>query len=159
MMVVSLLDTGPLGLLTPPRGGQEASDCKAWLERFLEDGGRAFVPAIADYESRRELLRSGSSSIRNLNKLIRAIGYLPIDRDVLENAAKLWAAVRRSGRPTAPDLALDGDCIFGAHTRTVYRMLTREQVIRGFEVVIATTNPKHLSRFAKADHWRAISAT
>jgi hypothetical protein len=74
MTVVSLLDTGPLGLITHPRGGQEARDCKAWLERFLEDGGRAFVPAIADYELRRELIRSGSSSIRHLNHLIRAIG-------------------------------------------------------------------------------------
>jgi predicted nucleic acid-binding protein len=157
MTVVALLDTGPLGLITHPRGGQEAKDCKVWLERFLEDGGRAFVSAIADYELGRELLRTGSSSVRNLNNLIRSIGYLRIDRDVFEIAARLWAAVRRSGKPTVPDLALDGDCILGAQTRTVYRSLTREQIVKGFEVVIATTNPRHLSRFAKAEHWRAIS--
>jgi hypothetical protein len=50
MTVVALLDTGPLGLITHPRGGQEARECKGWLEQFLEAGGRALVPAIADYE-------------------------------------------------------------------------------------------------------------
>jgi hypothetical protein len=56
-------------------------------------------------------------------------------------------------------MSFDGDCILAGQTRTVYRVLPQEEIVRGFEVIIATTNPKHLSRLAKAEHWRAISAT
>jgi toxin FitB len=121
----------------------------------LESGARAVVPAIADSELRRELLRSGKTrSLDRLDALIEMIGYLPMDREVLLNAAEIWAEARKSGIPTAPDLALDGDCILAAQARTAYLLLTQEQIVRGFQVVIATSNPKHLSRFATARRWQ-----
>ena len=159
MILLAVLDTGPLGLVTHPKGGADAKECKAWLEKLLETGARAVVPAIADYELRRELPRSGKTrGIDRLDALIEKIGYLPIDQTVLQNAAMLWAEARKSGIPTAPDLALDGDCILAAQTRTAYRLLTQEQIVRGFQVVIATSNPKHLSRFATARRWQEILA-
>ena len=157
MMLLAVLDTSPLGLITHPRGGEDARECKAWLEKLLESGAHAVVPAIADYELRRELIRSGKTrGLDRLDALIEMIGYLPVDRTVLEIAAKIWAEARRSGIPTAPDLALDGDCILAAQTRTAYLLLTQEQIVRGFQVVIATSNPKHLSRFATARRWQEI---
>jgi predicted nucleic acid-binding protein len=157
MTLVAVLDTGTLGLITHPRGGQEVRDCRAWFDHFLARGGLAVVPAIADYELRRELLRVGSSSISRLDDLIRAIGYLPLDQDDLHHAAELWADARRSGMPTAANLSLDGDCILAAQSKTVYRVLSPEQIVEGFEVVIATSNVRHLSRYARAERWRSIS--
>jgi predicted nucleic acid-binding protein len=125
---------------------------------MLGDGARVVVPAISDYELRRELLRSDKTDgLARLDALILELGYLPIDQVVLQNAARIWADSRKSGKPTAPDLALDGDCILAAQTRTVYKWLTHDEVVRGFQVVIATTNPRHLTRFATARNWQDIS--
>jgi hypothetical protein len=58
MIAVILRDTGPLGLVTHPAGGQDATIGKDWLQRELREGNRACIPAIADYEVRRELVRA-----------------------------------------------------------------------------------------------------
>jgi len=52
-----VLDTGPLGLVTHPKGGAEAMECKEWMKPVLTDGCRVIVVAISDYELRRELIR------------------------------------------------------------------------------------------------------
>jgi hypothetical protein len=64
-------------------------------------------------------------------------------------AAELWAQLRRAGKPTADDTALDGDVILAAQTLLF--------ASGGAEVVIATTNVKHLSTLADAKLWSAIS--
>jgi len=56
-MRLIFLDTGPLGLLSNPRGKPEADHCRQWAKDLLASGARLFVPEIADYEVRRELLR------------------------------------------------------------------------------------------------------
>lgn len=53
------------------------------------------------------------------------------------------------GRPTANDKALDGDVILAAQAVLVSQASE--------EVVIATTNVRHLSRFAQASRWEEIS--
>ena len=63
-------------------------------------------------------------------------------------AANLWAEARRKGQPTADPKALDGDVILAAQAR----MLTNEMT----EVIIATTNVGHLSRFTTALNWQDI---
>ena len=157
MTLLCLLDTGPLGLLTHPRGGDDARACKAWLRGLLSEGVRVVVPAIADYELRRELLRADKAQgLARLDDLTARLGYLAVDETVLRNAARLWAEVRKLGKPTAPDLALDGDCILAAQARTAYKLLDHEEVVRGFQVVIATTNPKHLQRLATARLWTEV---
>jgi toxin FitB len=51
--------------------------------------------------------------------------------------------------PTAPDPALDADVILAAQATEV------EQT--GRSVAVATTNPRHLSRFVDARFWQEIA--
>lgn len=74
--------------------------------------------------------------------------YLPITTAVMLKAAELWAEARRSGQPTADAKALDGDVILAAQA-----ILAAED---GNDVVIATTNVGHLSRFVDAYEWGSI---
>jgi hypothetical protein len=50
-----ILDTGPLGLLTNPRKTSETRAITRWALDIMMAGHRLIVPAIADYEVRREL--------------------------------------------------------------------------------------------------------
>jgi predicted nucleic acid-binding protein len=105
------------------------------------------VPAIADYEVRRELLRAGKTNgLTRLDDLKNLIGYVPLTTEALLQAALFWAQARRMGKPTASDLALDGDVILCAQAVTL--------VNQGHQVSVATTNVKHLELFTDARLWR-----
>ena len=102
------------------------------------------VPEIADYEIRRELLRaSKTEGIRRLDDFISQTDYLAITTTAMRQAAEYWVEARQQGRATADDKALDGDVILAAQAATLDRA----------NVVIATTNVKHLSRFTQAMLW------
>jgi predicted nucleic acid-binding protein len=108
------------------------------------------VPEIADYEMRRELLRANKvSGLTRLDALARLLEYLPLTTAAMRQAAVFWAQARQQGQPTADDKALDGDVILAAQAITLG--------VR--DVVIATTNVGHLSRFAPAALWPEITAT
>ena len=142
-----LLDSGPLGLITNPRASTEAAGCGRWLVGAIAGGATVMVPAIADYEVRRELIRARrTAGIARLDAFIEQAGLLPITTTAMRRAASLWAEARQRGRPTAPDAALDGDVILAAQAVTLDRA----------DVVVATTNPKHLSRFVAAELWADI---
>ena len=66
MSLLILLDAGPLGLLTNPARSAEARAILQWTEAVLAAGHRILVPAITDYEVRRELERA-----RKMNGLAR----------------------------------------------------------------------------------------
>ena len=107
------------------------------------------VPEIADYEVRRELLRANKArGLARLDALAARLEYLPLPTAAMRQAAVFWAQVRQQGRPTADDKALDGDVILAAHAIT----------LGATDVVIATTNVGHLSRFAPAALWPDITA-
>ena len=53
------LDTGPLGVLTNPKRPPETVAALGWAIALMSAGHRLMVPAIADYEVRRELERAG----------------------------------------------------------------------------------------------------
>jgi predicted nucleic acid-binding protein len=149
MSDIILLDSGPLGLVTNPTASHENRECNLWIQSQLQQNIRVLVPAIADYEVRRELLRAGKTSgVARLDDLKRIIGYAPLTTEALLQAAALWAEVRQMGRPTAPDLALDGDVILCAQAAVL--------ASEGHQVVLATTNVKHLKLFADARLWRDI---
>jgi predicted nucleic acid-binding protein len=59
-----VLDSGPLAMVTHRGGVPEVDECKRWLARLLARGTRVIVPEIADYETRRELLRAGKTTLR-----------------------------------------------------------------------------------------------
>lgn len=142
-----LLDTGPLGLASNPRGSEESRACNEWLRSVLRAGGQVFVPEVADYEVRRELLRAGKvDSVFALDVFNDQMTYLPLTTAAMRQAAAFWADARNARRQTADDKTLDGDVILAAQAATL--------PVPG--VVIATTNVGHLSRFAPAAVWREI---
>lgn len=145
-----MLDAGPLGLITNPKLSPESTACTQWLQTHLTSGSRILIPEIVDYEVRRELLRANKiKGIARLDDLGKLIEYLPIRTVAIRQAAQLWAQARQQGQPTAGDKTIDGDMILVAQAMTL-----------GIpEIVIATTNVGHLSRFIAAELWQNISPT
>ena len=139
-----LLDSGPLGLITNPRASPPAAACGRWVVNAISGGATVVVPEIADYEVRRELIRARrTAGIARLDAFIGQVEFLPIETAAMRQAAAFWAEARQQGQPTAADPALDGDVILAAQAATLDRP----------DVIVATTNPKHLSRFVEADLW------
>jgi predicted nucleic acid-binding protein len=149
MTKIVLLDTGPLGAVTHPRANRNR-EIKEWLQRLLRAGCHVIVPEIADYELRRELIRANlTRSIGRLDDLKRLGIYVPLNTSMMLRAAELWAQARQAGQPTASDEALDADVILAAQASLVGSPSD--------DVVIATMNVGHLSRFAQAELWNDIS--
>ena len=148
MSRVILLDTGPLGLVTNPKLSAESVACAQWLQVQITVGNRVLIPEIADYEVRRELLRaSKTKGVARLDDLAKALEYLPITTTAMRQAAQLWAQARQQGQPTAGDKTIDGDIVLIAQAMTLAIP----------DVVIATTNVGHLSRFIAAELWQNIT--
>jgi predicted nucleic acid-binding protein len=144
-----LLDSGPLGMVTNPKAIGIPLDCQRWLKALLQRGERVAIPEISDYEVRRELLRAGLlRSLRRLDNLKQTLDYIPIQTETMLLAAELWAEARKAGQPTADAKALDGDVILSAQARLLDGEAT--------EVIVATTNVAHLSRFVSALDWQLI---
>jgi hypothetical protein len=146
-----LLDAGPLGVACNDPLKPQGQKVGAWVQTVLAAGGRIIVPAIADYEVRRELVRIGAvNSVHRLDVLEARLGYLPITRAALVRAAELWALVRQAGQPTAHPQALDADASLAGQAATAGQA--------GDTVTIATTNVGHLARFPSIDarDWTAI---
>jgi predicted nucleic acid-binding protein len=95
------------------------------------------------------LLRAGKTrGLRRLDELKAALGYVSITTNAMLKAAEFWATARRLGRPTSNDKTLDADVILAGQAAT-YSLE---------EVVVATTNPQHITRFVPAEHWHKIRA-
>jgi predicted nucleic acid-binding protein len=151
-LIAVFLDAGPLSdAARKPGQRQEADDLQEWLRRIGRDDIFYFVAEVSDFEVRRELLRAGkTSSIQRLERLIEPDGcYVPITTEAMREAASLWAQARIGGITTAPPDALDGDVILAAQVRVWARAMS----VPLSEVVVATSNPAHLSRFVPADLW------
>jgi len=144
-----LLDSGPLGMATNPKAKGIPLECQQWLRSLLKKGEKVAIPEIADYEVRRELMRARLfQSVERLNNLKQILRYIPIQTDTMLLASSLWAEARQTGQATADPKALDGDVILSAQARLLADETT--------EVVVATTNVAHLSRFVTAVDWRSI---
>lgn len=151
MSRILFLDSGPLGLLTHPQRSAEVIAVTEWLSRCLFGGSRVIVPAIVYYELKRELLRANKSlSAGRLDAFVNAAPgrYLPLSDEALRLAAELWADARQKGRPTAESKAFDIDVLIAAQVLSFGAASS--------EMVVATTNPKHLSQFTTARHWNEI---
>lgn len=138
-----LLDSGPLSELCRPNSDVRADAVKQQALRWEQDGHVIIVPEITDFEVRRELLRAGRNrSVTDLDSLGDRYAYLPLTTEAMRLAAQLWAEARQQGRPTAAPFELDGDVILGAQAQIIERI--------GVEVVVATFNTRHLSRYITA---------
>ena len=153
MPSVVVLDTGPLGLVTKrPGKSNEVNDCLQWIADITQAGWRIVVPEIADYEVRRELLRTANiTGIARLDafNMARMDRYIPVTTSAIRLAASLWAQARNIGVGTADAQALDGDVIVAAQALTLG--------LPASEIIVATVNVNHLVRYIAADRWENIN--
>ncbi len=144
-----MLDSSPVGLITNPKANPLAKDCQQWFYTLLQRKYKVILPEIVDYEIRRELLRANKlSGLTRLDQLKSEILYLPITTEIMLKAAELWAKARQQGKPTADNQALDGDVILASQALALKNL--------DYEVIIATSNKKHLSLFTEAEDWQNI---
>ena len=156
MKRIIVLDSGPLGMVFNPKASPENDAVKDWLFAHFEMSDILILPEIADYEVRRELIRSGKTSgIASLDFFKSTREYLPLDTETMLEAAQLWAEARNRGKPATNSLALDGDMILVAQARAAARVLA-EASANG-HTVVATINPKHLTYFCDARWGRDIN--
>ena len=143
-----LLDSSPLGLLSQPVRGPAVSIAQ-WAAACLAAGHEIYVPEVIDYELRRELLRTGkANSVRELDCFRSTFNFLPINSAAMLLAADLWATSRQSGLPTGDPKKLDMDVILAAQALTLG--------IPAADLVVATSNVGHISRFVSADLWSSV---
>jgi predicted nucleic acid-binding protein len=151
MSLTVFLDAGPLGLITNPKRTPDAIAATQWGIAMMAAGHRFIVPAIADFEVRRELIRAGKTkgliSLDVWNRA-RTGRYLTLTDSALRLGASLWARARNAGKCTADPKELDGDVLIGAQAL--------DTGLPASEYVIATTNVGHLAQFAPADLWTNI---
>jgi len=142
-----LLDSGPLGLIVRAPSKPQVVRCNAWLNAIVATGAAIFIPEIAHYEVRRELIRIRAvGSLRRLDYALdpsSGFSHLTLSTDATIKAAEFWALLRQTGMPTASPDALDADAILAGQAAVVGQP--------GDTVTVATTNLAHLSRFPGID--------
>jgi predicted nucleic acid-binding protein len=148
----SLSRQRPARTADQPQEDPETIAATQWAVGIRAAGHEIIVPAIADYEIRRELERAGKT--RGLARLDAWNGaapgrYLSVTDTALRLAAKLWAQAGSAGMPTADPKELDGDVLIAAQA------LDLGLPASGF--IIATTNAGHVSQFAPCDLWTNIT--
>ena len=148
-MLHILLDSFPLGLLSAPLRNDDVRAITHWSEACLAAGHKIYIPEVIDYELRRELLRAGkANSIKKLDALKTLLRFLPISSPAMLFAAGLWARSRQSGLATGDPKKLDIDVILAAQALTLGVPVN--------DLVVATSNVGHLSRFVPAQIWSDI---
>jgi predicted nucleic acid-binding protein len=151
MSRVIVLDAGPLGILTNPHAPAQTIAVLQWSRNLLSAGNRLVVPAIADYEVRRELERANkidSLALLDIFNTAQPNRYLPLTDSALRLGAKLWARARNSGTLPADPKELNGDVLIAAQVL--------DMGVPPADFVIATVNVGHLSLFVPADLWTNI---
>ena len=73
--------------------------------------------------------------------------YLALSDEALRLAAELWAQARQQGRPTSSAPDLNVDVILAAQALALGV---------GAEVIVVTTNPRHLRQFVDARLWNDV---
>lgn len=154
-MAIVWLDSGIIGLIINPKKDGEAGACERWLLDLVRKGIYVVSSSLCDYEVRRNLIlenqRTGNRlSLNNLDDITNFVSFLSVTDESLKMAATLWAQSKLSGIPTANDSSLDADLIICAQ----WRILAAQQP--GQMNIIATTNVKHLGRFANVGRWQDI---
>lgn len=103
-----------------------------------------YLPEIVDYELRRSfLLEDLTASLERLDGLQNTLIYLPLTTHVMRQAARLWAEVRKQGKPTADPKEIDADVILAAQALSIGG-------------VVVTDNSGHLARFVTVRTWQDI---
>ena len=83
-------------------------------------------------------------AIQGLDTYCAELEYLPITTAAMREAARLWAQMRQSGRPTASANSLDGDMILGP--APLFRVRDRARA----HVLIKTASPARAAAVLRA---------
>ncbi len=151
MSLTIFLDAGPLDIITNPKRTPDTIAAARWVFDMEAAGHRFLVPAIADYELRRELIRAGKTrGIARLNAFNTAEPdrFLSVTDAALRRAADLWARARNAGTATADPKELDADVLIAAQALDIG--------LPSSDFIIATGNLGHLAQFVPADLWTNI---
>ncbi len=146
------LDSGPLGLVTNPKRTPDTVAAAQWVFDMEAAGHRFLVPAIADYEVRRELVRAGKTAgLARLNAFNAAEldRFVSVTDTALLLGADLWARSRNAGTATADPKELNADVLIAAQAL--------DMGLPTSDFIIATGNVGHLAQFAPADLWTNIT--
>ena len=156
-MPVVLIDSTTLGVLTNPANKTEPIQCASWMKSLVSEGILLAVSAVIEYEHKRELIFTGSSSsLKKLESLGQYIAYAPLEafsseQKVWQKAAELWAWARKTGQQTSHEHRIDIDVLLAAHS-----IILAEEMQE--HVVIATDNIGHLVRYnVPARRWQDIT--
>lgn len=157
MIKIIGLDSGPLGLVTHPKIPPPPSVASAlqWINEWSRAGCRFIVPAVADFEVRRELVRAGKfDGVASLDTFNHAQPdrYLPLTDSALKRGADLWAQARNRGVLPADPKELNADVLIAAQMQE-YAYING---LTDVEIVIATVNVGHLALFVPAKAWTEI---
>lgn len=142
MLRIIIFDSDPAGLACHDPGNPEGGDLRHWMIKEWTNGSTILIPAIIDYEVRRELIFKGlEDAVARLDALYDSemVKLLSVKDAAMRRAAQLWADARRKGEPTAHDHALDGDVILCAQAR--------EYCTDADDWLILTENVRHIARY------------
>ncbi len=154
--MIVLLDSGVIGNICNPYAHPLRQQLDNWLFGLMARGAYIASSTICDFEVRRslkltEIKGSTVTGIPNLDTLNTLVDFIPVDLEIISLAADLWARARHEGVPTAANDRLDADLIICATSQAL------AQKYPGRNVIVATTNVKHLSRFVSAATWQEIT--
>jgi hypothetical protein len=146
-----------LGQLCNPNSTQKTIALNKWFYTQLIRGRTFYTSELCHYEVRRSLCliseKSGKSDgLLELERLRSegSIEFATVTGEIVSLASTLWAKAQVEGKSIAPLHSLDIDLLVCATS------LSLQQKYPGREVVIVTTNVKHLSRFVNAVDWSEI---
>jgi predicted nucleic acid-binding protein len=149
MSRIIFVDSGPLGYALTPTVNDEHRCCSQWLDALMARGEQIAIAEIVDYECRRGWLRHDNlPALSLLDQARAALLYVPITSEAMLQAAQFWAASRKGGYATTDEKRLDADVILAAQVATFAPAEA--------ELLVATTNVKHLARFVTARKWEEI---
>jgi len=146
-----VLDSNVLSKLCHPRAYPEV--CQ-WFDQFVgqQVGNRVFIPELADYELRRELIRllikqnQGQSSLDRLDQLGRDFDFLRVTTSHFRAGARMWAEARSAGLVTASSKSLDIDVLLAAQALDV-------------QGIVVTSNLRHFGFYGvPAKDWTEIDS-
>lgn len=154
--MIILIDSGVLGILSNPNESATTIKCEEWLYNKIVKGCTILTSQICKYEVKRSLLLcqeqkpSQVSGIQKLAELENLIDFIDVKPPDIETACQLWVQSIVEGIQVAPMMDVNFDIIICAQ----FKRLELENP--GREIVIATTNLRHLQRFVKADLWENL---
>jgi hypothetical protein len=161
--MIVFLDTNILGLIAKPtKSFDDSSDesyrVQQWFYGLLSRGVRVVTSTLCDYEFRRGLLEPSDKTNKIAPGVIELdtladtgmLEFISVSREAAILAAQMWIDAQAAGWPTSDKQNIDVDVIISA------QCLILQKETPGQQVIMATTNIRHISRYCEAANWQDI---